>query len=176
MCAGRARGRSRRDVRQHRRGERALLLPRTPRDAARPRGSGRTPVSAPGWEPAPRAHCARATLLPDAQDRVRSPLSPPGRAAAFAQRSAETSRCVVRPWQTASHQPERLSHGGRLRALPQGQRLPGLQGRGFPTASQRGVEPLLGASGRPGHPATGQQDPTEISPSSLQNANFPRET
>lgn len=95
-----------------------------------PRGGGQ-PAPVP-----PSFLILRTQLLP-----FLAPPFPAGQQ--LAQRSAERSRCVVRPWQTASHQPERLSHGDRLRMLPQGQQLAsGLQGRGSPPLPQRAVEPL----------------------------------
>lgn len=147
----------------------ALVCTGAKRGAA---GRGRVPGSGQGTHIHPRGGPARAcaTLLPHPQDNSCLSSPPPFPAGQqLAQRSAEHSRCVVRPWQTASHQPERLSHGERLRTLPQGQQLAsGLQGRGSPPPPRRAVESLRAT----GHPATGQQDPARSS----QNTNFPRET
>lgn len=74
----------------------------------------------------------------------------------------------------ANSLPERLSHGEQLSVLPQGQRLAGRQPGCMDIACLcrfKKVEPLSRASSRPGHPATGRQDPA----GSSQNTSFPRE-
>lgn len=63
------------------------------------------------WHRARTSEWEHPSLLGASPEAVPVPIPAAPFPIGFAQRSADTSRCVVRPWQSASHQLEHLSHG-----------------------------------------------------------------